>query len=113
MQCLAEICWQSNRLPTTINIAMNPSKIIGIDPGKREIVCMTTKSAPRSEGQSLRYIAAQRRFESRSDLRSERLEKMKNKKTHELKLFILTISPSQLLLQIVLSSFHHFLQFFD
>src|SRR5688572_13651420 len=55
--------------------------IVGVDPGKHNLVYMTTETADaekkRKSGKSLRYTSAQRRHESHKLLRRKKLEKAK------------------------------------
>src|SRR5690606_28121267 len=75
---------ERSRKPTNLDSSVESNRIVGVDPGKAEIVCMTNKCAPRSEGKTLRYTAAQRRFKSKSDIRNKQLERMKTKRIHAL-----------------------------
>jgi hypothetical protein len=67
----------------------NPLQVVGIDPGKRNLLYVTNQHAPdngepKKEGVWLRYTFAQRRVESGACTRQQRLNKEKSERIVEL-----------------------------
>jgi hypothetical protein len=61
-----------------IYASLDHTKVVGVDPGKHAIVHMTTETSPKdSEGLTLEYTAAQRRYESKSSRRNKHLQRVK------------------------------------
>src|SRR5690554_314570 len=68
--------------------SIDKRRIVGVDPGKHNIVYMTNESSPKdefhSESKTLVYTSRQRRYEANSTTRNKILERKKPKKVQEL-----------------------------